>query len=239
MSTSTDAAIQKIRACFKLADPNRNPSEHEAAAALAAAKRLMALYNLEEADILEATGQSDQEIEEGVAESRLNPAKYETVLAQACAHLFSVRVILAWRQRVGYDAFRRSLLFVGYPRDLALAREVFAILRADLDKMALSTPYRGSERDQWYLGVAVTLYTRAKETAIEQTAAEAEKCRALVVRKFEAIDKSIGPTRSSRGRGFQATSAYQQGKADGRSISLDFGSKLKGGAAGANQLMRK
>jgi hypothetical protein len=236
MDKDKSEIIAKIKACFRLADPTRNPSENEAATALAMAKKLMASYRLTEAEVLIEESEAAQKIEHATPETRYHLHKYEWYIAVVCKEMFDVKPFV----NVVYDANKRKrrkvLTFVGFPVDVALAGEVFRILRDDVNKMAMDCGFEEAERDAWRVGVTERLIERARQVKVQTN----EKCRDLVVTKNQLIEKNIhdlfGKLKASPMRSTRLTDGRAQGRRDGDKVNLDFTNKVRH-ETGANKLL--
>lgn len=230
--------IEKIRACFARADVKRSGWEAEAETSMRMAKRLMADYNLSQAEV--ELGDMDKDnnavspdiVEEGGLDHYKNLENYEIMLTHVCEYLFNVKPIIknGWNKHTGKTG--RYLVFIGFATDVALAKEVYSILRADVNALhaALGVGCSAADKYQYRMGVATTLAHRAKEMAAGLSPEQEEKCRALVVVKDQQIDKWMQKEypnlRSTRAR-TRYSDAYMQGRKDGQKVSMDFRNKLK------------
>lgn len=222
--------LQRIKACFNLGSKEANTTEHEMATAVAMAKKLMAKYNIAEAEVLstQVEGTAEPAIEEVTVETRLNPHSYENNLAMVCKDLFSVHPLLCGKTIGG--KYRRVIKFFGLPTDIELAAAAFKVLRDEINKMAMDCEFQGTERDQWRIGVVHTLRVRAKDMASGLTKEEESKCRDLVVTKNQLIAKHIQATvgEVKPGRSYVPNNqAYTQGKHDGYRVNLGFRNQIQ------------
>lgn len=227
MGHSKEEILEKIRACFKLADPTRNSNEHEAAAALNMAKKLMESHRLSESEVFIEEEAQNQKIENSTPETRLHVHKYEWLLAVVCREMFDVKPFLNFAFDKEKKRNRKVLTFVGFPTDVALASEVFRILRDDINKMAMNCDYKESERDQYRVGVAERLFDRAKDFKVQLNA----KCRDMVISKQaiieQSIEKAFGKLKQGRATSSRLTDGRLKGRQDGNNVNLDFSNKVK------------
>lgn len=134
-----DDILDKIRKCFALAN---SCSEHEAAAALRQARKLMERHQVSQAEMLAAC------VGEACATSGviLRPSKWEDRLAAYVAHLFGCQLI--FRQGLS----KSHWVFVGLPPANTVAAYSFEVL------------YRQARKArQEYIGTTLKRYKKANK----------------------------------------------------------------------------
>jgi len=160
----------------------------------------MAEWRLTEADL----GDPDKKagIVEGRCATRSSPPRWELSIGCICEELFQVKSF------VRSFGSRKTLCFVGYPDDVELAKEAFAFLKAQV--LQLGRRYyndSGCSVSQWSsycTGVVSRVRARVQEAALADDADQAERCRALVVRRAEEVQEyakkhlQFKPARASR-----------------------------------------
>ena len=122
MSSGIDKIMEKIKKCLAL---STSANEHEAAAALRQAQKLMDQYGITELDI-HAAQANEQRAKSG---AKSKPAIWESTLAQHVAKSFGCRVILC----VGFDIAKLESIsewvFVGCGPAPEIAQYAFTVLR--------------------------------------------------------------------------------------------------------------
>ncbi len=229
--------IEKIRACFNRADTTKGASQAEAETSILMAKRMMANYNLSQAEIEisaeDATNPNiDNIVEEGGLDHYKNIEQYEISLTHVCEYLFNVKPLIhnGWNKHTGKNG--RYMVFIGYELDVALAKEVYSILRADVNALEKTLGAKVSKEDkyQYRLGVVYTLNARAKEMAAGLSKEQAEKCTALVVVKDAAVqgfmDKAYPKLKVTHSRA-RMGGAFHEGLKDGKKVNMNFNRKLR------------
>ena len=215
-------------------------TEAELASALALAKKLMAEWRIEEADL------GDQQAKPGIIEVRLamysNPERWEMSLGIVCEELFQVRSFIRtmWekseRARAGWVK-KTSLCFCGYPGDVEMAEEMHSYLKAQV--ILISRRYAGSgasaERSSYGCGVVHRVINGVREAKLAGEAAVAATCRALVVRRLAEVDAHMAiaiPMGKAKKSRQVADRHYRQGWEDGKHVDLGMNKKcLPQGAA--------
>lgn len=110
-----ETILEKIRKCMALA---KSCNEHEAAAALRQASKLMEMYQVSQAEML-AVGVSEAKAKAGVIS---RPTSWENYLAGFIAHVFGCRLIFR-------ESFDTSFwVFVGFPPSNEVAAYSFEVL---------------------------------------------------------------------------------------------------------------
>jgi len=116
-----DVALEKIMKCLRL---SKSANEHEAAAALRQAQKLMELHRLNETDLL-AAGVSESEIKAG---ARFKPVAWESGLATLTAKAFGCQVIFSNGWKSG------SWKFIGVAANPEVAKYAFTVLLRQVKK---------------------------------------------------------------------------------------------------------
>ena len=143
--------IEKIRACFNRADVTRGATQAEAETSIKMAKRLMADYNLSQSEVELSTTDDgttgDQVTEDGV-ETYTRFWPFELTLTHVCKNLFNVRPLqkYVWDKETGKN--RKVIVFIGYSVDVALAQEVYGILRDDVLNLEKTLGTKVSNNDK-------------------------------------------------------------------------------------------
>lgn len=228
--------IEKIRACFARAGC-KGASQAEAETSIVMAKRLMANYNLSQAEI-EIGGEDSENpdtsniVEEGGLDHYKILEQYEITLTHVCEHLFNVQPLIknGWNKLTGKTG--KYMVFIGKELDVALAKEVYSILRADVNALAktLGVEVSKSDKYQYRLGVVYTLCERAKEMAKGLSKEEESKCTALVLVKNAAVQKFMDqtyPNLKTRNSRINMSGAFLEGRKDGKKVSMNFNRKLR------------
>jgi hypothetical protein len=201
--------VDRIRACLALGDSEKNSSPEEVETALRMAKLLMAKYSLSMDDIAQDSSGNGITVE-GMAE-RSGAPKWEYSLCRVCNELFDTRSYI----QVGDKRYRKKLMFVGYPADVAISVEVYKLLILELRNMGNkwiaenlseeNTQKMNLTRKHKYLyGIVITLIRRAKEMATKSqedvhteysgmacglTRDEEKQMAGLVLRKKKEVDE--------------------------------------------------
>jgi len=115
MNEHRDRIIDKVKKCLALA---KSSNEHEAAAALRQAQKLMAAHGIRDLDVEHA----DMQEEHARAGAARNPARWECELAMRVARVFDCAVCLVCAYPVGRWAF------VGVAPSGEIARYAFEVL---------------------------------------------------------------------------------------------------------------
>lgn len=112
---SRDDILAKIAKCMALA---KSGSEHEAAAALRQAQKLMQMHQVSQAEIL-AAGVTEAKAKAGAID---RPAQWENMLASRIAHVFGCKLIFS----TGWS--ESHWLFIGLPPSNDVAAYSFEVL---------------------------------------------------------------------------------------------------------------
>lgn len=246
--------LERIRACLALGDKERNPSENEAATAIAMAKKLMAQYNLSMADVAFSEANVGAIREESLR-ARAGIPKWEIDVGRVCNNLFGTKYFLRpVVERSKYATHRNGepkltektiIVFYGYDTDVALAVEVYKLLKLEILGMARRWEIKEAQ-DKPYLtpgqirgrrfaycdGIVWSLINRSNQEAAQRNAADAAKVRDLVIRKDEGLKEwakkthpDLHPVRR-RETGAHEDAQFD-GTNDGRKISLEFKNTIR------------
>lgn len=219
MSTDTDKQdldriIRKIKHCLALA---RSSNEHEAAAALRQAKKLMDKYRLTETDIhLSTVGRAD------IATSVSRLKRWERTLAAAVAETFNCQTIITseWND-LGHR--RKGLYIVGVSPAQDIARYAYEALHVKLcyDRRRYIKRIKaqgGASRTShetrgdhfaiaWVSEVWSKLEALKPGTELEEFESDSKALVSVVVRENELIDayfKAVGVKEGRKSRDIDA-----------------------------------
>jgi hypothetical protein len=230
--------IDIIKKCLALGDSSRNNSEGEIANALAAAKRLMDQHNLSMAEVAESDQPQREEIIEHKMEERAGAPNWEYDLPRVCNNLFGTRHFIS----IGYPSYKRKVVFVGYPSDVALAVEVYKLLWMEMMEMGrvwsyenpspeLTNKQRLVRRFKYIEGIVETLsyrsashyqgFSKKEETALTVY----DKKKADEIQGWLKSHYDLGPMRR-RDTGLH-DDAREAGNTDGKKVSLNFSKAVK------------
>jgi len=219
-TTARDKIIAKVKKCLALANSG---NEHEAAAALRQAQKLMATHGISDLDIEHA----DIQEETARAGAAFKPARWEGELAVRVARAFDCKVFF----RMGLVSGIGLWIFVGATPSGEIARYAFEVLlrqakkaRAHYIKTALKrcTKTRTRRADLFCEGwvTAATLlaatFAGNKATRARITAYLEQKHSTLVT--LTARDRNAGRSLSERGYG-----DFASGHRAGRGAQLNRG----------------
>jgi len=119
-SSDRNKIIDKIKKCLRLATSS---NEHEAAAALRQAQKLMRAYGVNDLDVEHA----DIREEHARAGAKASPAKWETALVQVVAHAFDCQSLFRSMNTL-YNRKVSFWVFVGAEPSGEIARYAFEVL---------------------------------------------------------------------------------------------------------------
>lgn len=114
-----NAVLEKIKKCLRLA---KSANEHEAAAALRQAQKLMELYRVSDAEVL-AAGVCEDAANAGASK---RPCVWETVLASTVSDAFGCHLVFTSQWGTGYWKF------IGVGANADIAKYAFAVLLRQL-----------------------------------------------------------------------------------------------------------
>lgn len=227
--------LDRIVKLLKLGGASANTTEHEMMAAITAAKRLMAQYDIHLAEVQAASGAHAETvtfaIHRQVAYTRRMAAfaPYDYCVALAVGHLTTTRALTSRVVRGG--ATYVSMQFVGTETDAHLASELFTILLSTvrrLTRRALGGGWSG-RHTSYAVGMGTRLVDRAKAMVTDLTPTEAQTYALVVASKRTHIDQWMAAhttdTTRRRMRSLDAD-AWSQGYAAGGAIDLGVRNRL-------------
>jgi hypothetical protein len=229
--------IDRIKKCLALGDSSRNPNENEVANALAAAKRLMDTYNLSMAEVAETERPKD-EIVELRMEERSGAGSWEYDLPHVCDRLFGTKHFTL----IGEASYRRAVVFVGYAPDVAIAAEVYKLLKMELMGMGrewsyenpspgLSSKQQLVRRFKYIDGVVQMLIRRAADNYQGFTPKESRALQVMSSKKLQDIGEWLKANRNLRSSSRRETGLHDDAKMagfeDGKGVSLNFSKAVK------------
>lgn len=229
MTTPSSSIMDRIRKCLNLSDLSKGATEAEAAAALAAAKKLMAEHNLSMSDVevKEEASHGANEAMDGL--KRKDHPVWEQYMARVADNLFGTKHYFTWALSAKGQQVRR-VKFVGTGQDAHVAAEAYTILVDMVWGMAYAHSYAGKEHKSYCTGVATTLYERSKDSIKEATPAQEERGRGIMVIKNQVIDQhlnKLGLRPMRRSNPSVNSAAYAHGKVDGRGVNMNFKKVLR------------
>lgn len=223
--------IERVRKCLKLANKANGATEAEAAAALAAARKLMDEHNLSMSDV-----EVKKEVEAGVrsVDSTEKPKAYtprwEKVMAQVVDYLFNTSHYYRSTYHEGWTGRATIIVFIGVGTDPDVAKESYKILCDIVRRMGSSKGLAGSDLRDYCLGVTETLRSRAWLIKQESDHSQAmSSCRDLVVVKGQLIENFKKDLGLAKGRSWSGrySQHYDQGRKDGNKVDLNMRKSLK------------
>lgn len=236
--------LDKVKKLLRLAE--RTNSEGEAAAAAAAAQKLIERHKLDVAalDLSEAHEAPVEAPEKATldgAEGRRNKCAWRGSLASGIARANACRVYWTGPR----------LQIVGAPSDVATVRYMYAYLVREIDRLAETKSGGKAWLHAWRMGAVATVSQRlrdAREEARREARAEAQAsgagAGAAIVRvnagiaRIERAESAVEAImaamrlRTARRAPVRSWGAYEQGRADGATIRIAAGAPLGAGAAG-------
>lgn len=221
--------LDRIRKCLNLADKTKGATEAEAAAAMAAAKKLMAEHNLSMSDV-----EIKEEARAGAVEAadtieRKDRPTWEQYMARVVDNLFGTSHYFSFGPNKKGSLVRR-VKFVGVGQDAAVAAEAYTILVNMVWDMAYGHGYSGKEHKSYCMGVVTTLHSRSKDSIKDATPAQEERGREIMVIKNQVVAdhlKKLALRPMRRSNPSVNSEAYHHGKVDGRNVNMDFRRVLK------------
>ncbi|MDD3575723.1 MAG: DUF2786 domain-containing protein [Halothiobacillus sp.] len=211
--------LEKIRKCLAL---SKSSNEHEAAAALRQAQKLMAAYNVTEHDVL-----ASEASESGTkASAGQRPSDWETNLVHKIAAAFGCDIIFSSYGRKG------EWRFVGVGSSPEIASYAFSVLlrqikeaRASYIKKQLrrcNTSTKIRRADLFCTGWVLSATSTIKDFA--GTEEQATAINAYLSTKYPALNE-IKPTSRNQGRELKDHEIrdYRQGLVSGRNSKIHHG----------------
>ena len=224
-----DKILERIVKLFALGGEHANTTEHEMMAAITAAKRLMAQYNIHLADVESASGKNIKDVQFAVhrhvayTRKMTTLAAYDHNVALAVEKLTQTRALIHRVVRGGSRYV--SMQFVGGEADTHIAAELFLTLLGSVRRFARTARGTGwsHAHTSYALGFSARLIDRAKEMALDLTPQEA-RTYALVVQTKEQqlarwMDENATGTDKRRKSSIDYSS-YSEGYRDGARLSL-------------------
>lgn len=212
--------LDRIRKCLAL---SRSSNEHEAAAALRQARKLMEAHALSESDIL-ALEVAEERARSG---AKSKPALWEAALAQKIALAFGCRLLHAG----GRHARHGEWVFIGVGASPEIARYAFDVLvrqvrRARENYLERSCPFlsRASKTrrgDLYCEGWVVTVAEKVGEFAAESRHEEA--INAYVSKHHNIFMGSARDRNAGRSLGAAEQHAYLRGMDAGKEAQIHHG----------------
>jgi len=235
--------LDKVKKLLRLAE--RTNSEGEAAAAAAAAQKLIERHKLDVAalDLSEAHEAPVEAPEKATldgAEGRRNKCAWRGSLASGIARANACRVYWTGPR----------LQIVGAPSDVATVRYMYAYLVREIDRLAETKSGGKAWLHAWRMGAVATVSQRlreAREEARREARAEAQASGAggaaivrvnagiaRIERAESAVEAVMAAMKMRKGSTTKVRSwgAYEQGRADGATIRIAAGAALGAGAVG-------
>lgn len=203
--------LNKIKNLLDLA--NNNPNENEAIAAALKAQELMAKYNIE-LDQLEDKKETREIVEEIYHQSdKHEMRKWKIGLADIIAQNFRCKV---------YFMNKKDVVFYGYKEDAKIALNVFTYLYEIGNKFAVRYYNKCKKEGEETRGVMNTYLVGFKDGVAEVLE---KQCTALMIVTPKEVTESFEEMTSgwktikSTLRLSGDTSAYSNGKSDGRDMA--------------------
>ncbi len=195
-----DDILKKIKKCFALSSSS---NEHEAAAALRQAHKLMALHNLSDLDVKAAEAEEHR----AKAGAKAKPAQWESSLAAAVGRVFGCKVVFSpsWHGAAHW-------IFIGCGADPEVAQYAFTVLlrqarrareeyiKGKLKRCKLATKTRRADlfSGGWVWTATDKLESfapnEARQTAIDAFVAQ----RYPSLTQLQARDRSVGRNLNDR-----------------------------------------
>lgn len=204
--------LNKIKNLLDLA--NNNPNENEAIAAALKAQELMAKYNIE-LDQLDDKKETREIVEEIYHQSdKHEMRKWKIGLADIIAQNFRCKV---------YFMNKKDMVFYGYKEDAKIALNVFTYLYEIGNKFAVRYYNKCKKEGEETRGVMNTYLVGFKDGVAEVLE---KQCTALMIVTPKEVTESFEEMTSgwktikSTLRLSGDTSAYSNGKSDGRDMAI-------------------
>lgn len=231
-----DRAIDQVR---KLRALSQSANENEAALAAQRAAEIIERYQIEEAALVAAGEQDDEEVEGGLDYREGKGTGWEGVLSYAVAASLGVKSYRTreWDRETNREVKR--VRAIGRPSDVRAASYLYSLIAADINRLAPGAWEQVKEKawetkrrwmNGYKLGAASTVAQRLRERTekqVDAVAASAASDTALVVirkrqEKVAALARRYGIT---KGRGVRTNShsGYAAGLRDGRNVNIGGG----------------
>ena len=234
-----DRILERIVKLFALGGEHANTTEHEMMAAITAAKRLMAQYNIHLADVERASGKDIKDVQfaihRHVAYTRkmTSLAAYDYNVALAVEKLTQTRALIHRVVRGGSKYV--SMQFVGGEADTHIAAELFLTLLGSVRRFARAARGAGwsHAHTSYALGFSARLIDRAKAMLDDLTPKEAATYALVVQTKEQQLARWMDENTKGADRRRKSnidTMAYYEGYRDGDRLSMS--SKVLAGQEG-------
>lgn len=212
-----DNIKEKIKKLFALGEDVNN-YEHEREQAMSKAQELLAMHNLERADI---DGHRERiEVEEKFHDLRLE--KWKRIVISGACKLYYTSYFMTPRGSQGY-----SPVFVGTPENVEITIDIATWLIKSIAKESNKKFSGKHARDSFRLGAAMSLYEQAAKLRDQQLSPGASTGTSLMVLRNE-LERANEDYKARLGlRKHQARStsvnpyAYQAGGQYGNTINLN------------------
>ena len=216
--------IEKVRKMLNYDTQRGLTSDAEVDNYLAAARRMMDQWNIQEAEVY-STPEGRAEAKQGVnaqqAYSRTNLVKFMVELAWAPSLICDVQFVVHSYWNGGRK--RQAIRFVGPERDIAVASELYKELLATMRLMCAARygDSRPPEYNSYCLGFTLKLVRRAQELkASSATTAIVLANKAKVISDW--MTENYGELRNRTNRAVNIiNSAYVNGAMDGEKVELN------------------
>jgi hypothetical protein len=249
MENETNKIIARIRALFALAESSHSKAEKETAAATA--QKLIAQYQVSQAQLDEVAGKQNEEddLEGKIVYETGKKNQWKSELAFGLSELNNAYCLEfnGIRTETGHRRGKRYRVF-GRPTDIALTIYMFEFLVNTINSLSFKfipkTQTRGvnPERESWCLGCVRGFLSKMKE-AKGGVLAEANQTTAMILlnRPKEIEEKYVAKTgnkisnvKPSKARITQLafTSGYNKGQ------TLEVNAGLAGGEVQENKLLK-
>jgi hypothetical protein len=251
-------ALDKIAALLSLA--TANPNENEAAAAMAAAQRLMAKHQIDQAGLDEHTA-TPEEIAIEHAEDAILDATFGAYLpgwkGTLAANIASAHGCKVWQKPYmepsasGKLQRRVRLQIIGAPSDAGLVRYMYAYAARQIEEMCAADMVRlGGSGKGWAANYKIAAASRVSVRVRESATAAKAQARAgagstalvrlderrdMLDSEIAAISKRHGLRTVSRSAGTYDSHAREAGRRAGDAVNLGG---ARGGALGTGNVKR-
>lgn len=202
-----------------LADNSRNPSAHEAAAAMEMANKMMQQYNISLSEIQLEEMKAEKGVEgEGIRKSKFK--KWERTLSAVVSDFFCCGSYTKFYWDKEKRSYFQRVVFYGAKDDVYMCEQTFSVLRKTIVRMSSENGYESSQKKSYCWGVV-----RALHDKVEQGNKNSDpKCKDVMViknqvaTKYEEENLDLKAPRKSKVN--IDDFAYFHGMKDGRNVSL-------------------
>lgn len=208
------AIIEKIKKCLALA---RSANEHEAAAAMRQAQKLMQAHGVTDLDV-ELADVTQINVRSG---AKMSPAKWEASLAASVADTFGCRIVFATDGGAGYWRFigvGSAAEIAGYAMDVMLRQVRHARAIYTLEKLKRCGPASKTRRadlycEGWVYSAAGVVGKFANPEAVEAKLLRYMGERYPNMKKMDVRDRSAGRSLTDRDYGDLASGSIAGSRA--------------------------